>query len=112
MFSGGGVTRGQSLVGEEMEGWVTRHPFIDRESPVLTAEYVTMESGTGCVHTAPGHGLDDYLTGQANGLETYCPLDDNGCYVDDGQIPEHLVGISVLEKASGFKPQIKRFSKY
>ncbi len=96
-----GATRGQSLVGEEMEGWVTRHPFIDRDSPVLTAEYVTMESGTGCVHTAPGHGLDDYLTGQANGLETYCPLDDNGCYVDDGQIPEQLVGISVLEKASG-----------
>ena len=96
-----GVARGQSLVGEDMEGWVARHPFIDRDSPVLTAEYVTMESGTGCVHTAPGHGLDDYLTGQANGLETYCPLDDNGCYVDDGQIPEQLVGISVLEKASG-----------
>ena len=83
-----------------MEGWVARHPFIDRDSPVLNAEYVTMESGTGCVHTAPGHGLDDYLSGQANG-KTYCPLDDNGCYVDDGQIPKELVGISVYEKASG-----------
>jgi len=96
-----GITKGESLLGEEMVGWVARHPFVERDSPVLAAEYVTMESGTGCVHTAPGHGLDDYLTGKANGLETYCPLDDNGCYVDDGQIPEGLVGISVLEKASG-----------
>ncbi|MBN38380.1 MAG: isoleucine--tRNA ligase [Opitutae bacterium] len=96
-----GMSIGDSLLGEDMIGWVARHPFIERDSPVLAAEYVTMESGTGCVHTAPGHGLDDYLTGQVNGLETYCPLDDNGCYVDDGQIPERLVGVSVLEKASG-----------
>ena len=96
-----GMSIGDSLLGEDMVGWVARHPFIERDSPVLAAEYVTMESGTGCVHTAPGHGLDDYLTGQVNGLETYCPLDDNGCYVDDGQIPERLVGVSVLEKASG-----------
>ena len=96
-----GITKGESLTGEEMVGWVARHPFIERDSPILAAEYVTMDSGTGCVHTAPGHGLDDYLTGQANGLETYCPLDDNGCYVNDGEIPEELIGISVLEKASG-----------
>jgi isoleucyl-tRNA synthetase len=96
-----GITMGESLSGEEMVGWVARHPFIERDSPILAAEYVTMDSGTGCVHTAPGHGLDDYLTGQANGLDTYCPLDDNGCYVDDGEIPEELIGTSVLEKASG-----------
>ena len=84
-----------------MTSWVTQHPFIDRESPVVSAEYVTTESGTGCVHIAPGHGLDDYITGLENKLEVYCPLDDNGCYVDDGQIPSNLVGVSVLEKASG-----------
>ena len=70
----------------------TEHPFIDRISPVVSAEYVTTESGTGCVHIAPGHGLDDYITGLQNGLEVYCPLDDNGCYVDDGQIPQSTCG--------------------
>ena len=92
---------GEKLLGSEMTSWVTQHPFIDRESPVVSAEYVTTESGTGCVHIAPGHGLDDYITGLENKLEVYCPLDDNGCYVDDGQISSHLVGVSVLEKASG-----------
>ena len=61
------------------------------------ADYVTTESGTGCVHTAPGHGLDDYLTGMQNGLDIYCPIDDSGCYIDDGQVPSELVGLSVLE---------------
>jgi len=92
---------GEKLLGSEMTSWVTQHPFIDRESPVVSAEYVTTESGTGCVHIAPGHGLDDYITGLENKLEVYCPLDDNGCYVDDGQIPSNLVGVSVLEKAYG-----------
>ena len=93
--------KGQSVVGDELVSHEAEHPFIDRISPVVSAEYVTTESGTGCVHIAPGHGLDDYITGLQNGLEVYCPLDDNGCYVDDGKIPQQLVGISVLEKASG-----------
>jgi isoleucyl-tRNA synthetase len=83
--------------GETLEGLRTRHPFIDRESPVVLAEYVTLESGTGCVHTAPGHGLEDYQTGLKYGLEIYCPINDDGCYENDGQIPEDLVGKSVLE---------------
>jgi isoleucyl-tRNA synthetase len=86
------------IKGEKLEGLVTKHPFIERESPVLLAEYVTTESGTGCVHTAPGHGLEDYQTGLKYGLEIYCPVDDDGCYVDDGQIPEALVGVTVLER--------------
>ena len=92
---------GESMTGEELSRWKTQHPFIDRESPILTAEYVTMESGTGCVHIAPGHGLDDYMTGIENGLEVYCPLTDDGTYVDDGMVPSELVGVSVLEKSSG-----------
>lgn len=83
--------------GRELEGTQTEHPFINRASPIVLAEYVTTEAGTGCVHTAPGHGTDDYITGQTYGLEAYCPLDDQGRYVDDGQIPEDLVGITVLE---------------
>ena len=93
--------KGRSVLGSDMVSWVAKHPFIDRMSPVVSAEYVTTESGTGCVHIAPGHGLDDYLTGLQNNLDVYCPLDDNGCYVDDGMIPPALVGVSVLEKASG-----------
>jgi isoleucyl-tRNA synthetase len=93
--------KGQSKLGDEMTSWEGQHPFINRKSPVVTAEYVTMESGTGCVHIAPGHGLDDYITGLENSLEVYCPLDDNGCYLKDGQIPTRLEGISVLEKTDG-----------
>lgn len=96
-----GAVSEYEIRGEEMKGWITDHPFIERGSPLLMAEYVTMETGTGCVHIAPGHGLDDYLTGTANGLEVYCPLDDNGCYANDGKIPVDLVGLSVLEKGNG-----------
>ncbi len=97
------VVTGATCLGSELAGQVTKHPFIDRESPVVSAEYVTMDTGTGCVHIAPGHGLDDYLTGLEHGLEIYCPLDDGGKYVDDGQIPKELIGISVLEKNEGSK---------
>ncbi|MCH2073705.1 MAG: isoleucine--tRNA ligase [Puniceicoccaceae bacterium] len=86
-----------NYIGAQMEKLDARHPFINRPSPLLLADYVTTESGTGCVHTAPGHGLDDYITGINNGLEVYCPLDDDGCYVADGQVPTELVGLSVLD---------------
>ncbi len=90
-----------SIKGEKLEGLRNQHPFIDRESPIVLAEYVTLETGTGCVHTAPGHGHDDYITGLKYGLEVYSPLDENSRYVDDGQIPESLVGKSVFEKKNG-----------
>ena len=88
------------FTGSRMERLEARHPFIDRASPILLADYVTTESGTGCVHTAPGHGLDDYITGINNGIEIYSPLDDAGRYVDDGRIPAELVGLSVLENGA------------
>jgi len=88
----------KTIVGKDLEKIEARHPFIDRPSPILLAEYVTTESGTGCVHTAPGHGQEDYMTGLNYGLDIYCPLDDKGCYADDGQVPAELVGLSVLEK--------------
>ena len=75
-----------------------RHPFIDRAVACRTiADYVTTESGTGAVHTAPGHGAEDYQTGLHYGLEIYCPVADNGTYVDDGRIPAELVGVTTLE---------------
>jgi isoleucyl-tRNA synthetase len=86
-----------SVKGEALEHLATRHPLVDRASPIVLADYVTTESGTGCVHTAPGHGADDYLTGLNYNLEIYCPVGDDGCYVDDGQVPAELVGLSCLE---------------
>jgi isoleucyl-tRNA synthetase len=60
-----------------------RHPIYDRTSLIVLGDYVTLEAGTGCVHTAPGHGQDDYLTGLRYGLEIYNPVDDHGCYLPD-----------------------------
>lgn len=94
-----GAKRHKIHEGKDLEGLKARHPFIDRESPVVFAEYVTTDTGTGCVHIAPGHGLDDYLTGLNYGLDVYSPIDDRGCYIDDGKIPSRLVGLSVLETA-------------
>jgi len=87
----------QTIRGADLEGLQTRHPFIDRASPVVLGDYVTTESGTGCVHTAPGHGLDDYHTGLKYGLEIYCPVGNDGRYLDDGRIPPELVGLTTLE---------------
>ncbi len=58
---------------------------------------MTTENGTGCVHTAPGHGSEDYLTGLKYGLEIYCPVGDDGRYLDDGRIPADLAGLTCLE---------------
>jgi isoleucyl-tRNA synthetase len=87
----------QVLPGTALEKLAPRHPFIDRASPVVLADYVTTESGTGCVHTAPGHGAEDYLTGLKYGLEIYCPVGDDGRYLDDGRVPADLVGLTTLE---------------
>ncbi|MDR2675252.1 MAG: isoleucine--tRNA ligase [Opitutaceae bacterium] len=83
--------------GASLENLAPRHPFIDRASPVVLADYVTTASGTGCVHTAPGHGAEDYLTGLKYKLPIYCPVGDDGRYLDDGLIPADLVGLTTLE---------------
>jgi isoleucyl-tRNA synthetase len=85
------------IKGQSLEGLSARHPFIDRASPVVLADYVTTDSGTGCVHTAPGHGMDDYQTGLKYGLEIYCPVGADGKYLDDGRVPTDLVGLTTLE---------------
>ena len=83
-----GVCRGADLCGIEY-----RHPFIDRIGRVVEADYVTLEDGTGLVHTAPGHGQEDYRTGQREGLDVYCPVTADGTY--DDTVPEWLVGKSI-----------------
>ena len=60
-----------------------RHPFIDRPSLLMLGDHVTLEAGTGAVHTAPGHGYEDYVIGMKYGLETYCPVDNRGHFTKD-----------------------------
>lgn len=71
-----------SFKGKEIENLSYGHPFGLREGRVVLADYVSMEEGTGCVHTAPGHGQDDHVTGQAYGLETIMPVDERGFFTD------------------------------
>ncbi|MGE5702233.1 MAG: isoleucine--tRNA ligase [Clostridia bacterium] len=68
----------ESFKGSDLEGVVTQHPFYDRESPLLLGEHVTLDAGTGCVHTAPGHGEDDFAMGMKYGLGILCPVDHEG----------------------------------
>ncbi|MDR1457114.1 MAG: isoleucine--tRNA ligase [Puniceicoccales bacterium] len=82
--------------GTQLDGASVRHPFIDRIGIVLAADFVTNDTGTGCVHIAPGHGMEDYILGTRHGLEVYSPIGDDGCYMADGRMPEQLIGVSVL----------------
>jgi isoleucyl-tRNA synthetase len=70
------------IKGAQLEGLRFRHPLYDRDSVGVLAEYVTLEQGTGAVHTAPGHGADDFLTGAKYGLEIYAPVDAGGHFLE------------------------------
>ncbi len=80
--------------GRELEGLRTRHPLYDRESVIVLADYVTLDAGTGCVHTAPGHGQEDYETGVRYGLDVYAPVDDEGRFTQD---VEFFAGMHVFK---------------
>ena len=72
--------------GEALEGQRLQHPFYSRQVPIILGEHVTTESGTGAVHTAPGHGHDDYIVGQKYGLDVLNPVGDNGVYLPNTEI--------------------------
>lgn len=73
-----------TVKGSELEYITTAHPFLDRESLVIVGEHVTLESGTGCVHTAPGHGVDDYnVCLNYPEIPVICPVDSNGVLTDE-----------------------------
>lgn len=76
-----------TVLGADMERATCRHPFLDRDSLLILAEFVTTDTGTGCVHTAPGHGADDFVAGRRYGLDIYAPVDDHGCFTSD--VPEY-----------------------
>jgi len=77
-----------------LERVILSHPFINRDSLVVLGNYVTLDQGTGCVHTAPGHGEEDYVTGLKYGLEIYSPVDSRGRFIDN--IP-YFAGMQVFE---------------
>ena len=69
--------------GKSLEGLLLQHPFYDRQVPIILGEHVTTEAGTGAVHTAPGHGQDDYLVGQRYGLPIDNPVDEQGKFLPE-----------------------------
>ena len=73
----------QRFKGQELEMITCKHPLYDRESLVILGDHVTAEAGTGCVHTAPGFGMDDFIVGQKYGLDIYCNVDEHGCMMED-----------------------------
>jgi isoleucyl-tRNA synthetase len=83
-----------ALPGADLDGTVCRHPWIERDIRVVTADFVAMDTGTGLVHIAPGHGEEDYELGRRMGLKIYNPVDDDGRF-----IPEvtHFAGLTVWE---------------
>ena len=105
----------QEVKGEALDRVVAQHPFYDRESLVMVGEHVTAEAGTGCVHTAPGHGEDDYHISKQYGLPILSPVDNSGCYTDEAPgfegvfyndanklITEKLKEVGALEKLNFF----------
>ncbi len=85
---------GKSFKGKELEGSVAKHPFYDRESIVILGDHVTAEAGTGCVHTAPGHGQDDYIVGLQYHLPILSPVNERAEFTDE--VPEYQ-GIHVFK---------------
>ncbi|MEH2451969.1 isoleucine--tRNA ligase [Nostoc sp.] len=88
------LTLKATFKGNDLEHTTYRHPLYDRESPIVVGgDYITTESGTGLVHTAPGHGQEDYIVGQRYGLPILAPVDDNGNFTEEaGQ----FAGLNVL----------------
>jgi isoleucyl-tRNA synthetase len=94
-----------TIPGRQLEGLKARHPWIDRDSVFVLADYVTLEDGTGCVHTAPGHGYDDYLTGMHYGLDIYTPVDDEGKFTAG---VERYAGLNVFEANPRINADMRR----
>ena len=92
------LARKATVKGAVLAGLTYRHPLLDRTSPlVIGGDYITTESGTGLVHTAPGHGVDDFHTGQKNGLPVLCPVDEAGTLTEEAGA---FAGLNVLKDAN------------
>ncbi len=108
-FGWGNYKTIKRVKGKDFEGLKAQHPiFDDKDSVFVLADYVTLEQGTGCVHTAPGHGEDDYLTGLKYNLEVYAPVDNEGKF--DKTVPKYQ-GIHVFKANSMIKEDLKKEGK-
>src|SRR5271155_2315001 len=87
--------------GAKLEGAIFHHPFLDRDSLGVLGDHVTLEQGTGAVHTAPGHGQEDFEIGVKYGLPIYCPVDPGGRFYHAegaaGRLPEEIIGKTVWQ---------------
>lgn len=88
----------------DLENLEAKHPIYERPSVIVLASYVTLEAGTGCVHTAPGHGREDYETGLVYHLDAYSPVDDSGCFTPD---VEYFAGLNVFEANRPINEKLK-----
>lgn len=86
------------LMGQDLLSFKYISPISNELCPVLEADYVTRENGTGLVHTAPGHGTDDYMTGVKNNINIFSPVDKYGKFTDD--VPERFQGLNVLKEGN------------
>ncbi len=84
----------KTVKGKELEGYILAHPFYDRESMIILGDHVTLDAGTGLVHTAPGHGEEDYIAGMKYHLSIYSPVDDDGKFLPN---VEYFGGMHVFE---------------
>ncbi len=84
----------QQFKGKELEFLKAQHPFLNQSSLLMIGNHVTLDAGTGCVHTAPGHGMDDYKVGLKYGLPVYSPVDEKGCFTSE--VPE-FEGIHIFK---------------
>ncbi len=94
--------------GAELEGLKLQHPFYEREVPIILGDHVTTEAGTGAVHTAPGHGQDDYVVGMRYGIAVHNPVGGDGCFLPDTELfagehvfvaNEHVIDVLKLRGA-------------
>ncbi len=87
--------------GSRLEGAIFRHPFLERDSLGILAEHVTLDQGTGAVHTAPGHGQEDFEVAARYGLPVFCPVDPGGKFFHAegaaGRLPEEIIGKTVWQ---------------
>jgi isoleucyl-tRNA synthetase len=97
----------KTIPGSALEGLEAAHPFLPRNATIYTAGFVTLDTGTGCVHIAPGHGEDDYQLGMERGLALLSPVDDYGRYTEECGVPA-LVGQNVFEANAGIIELLKQ----
>nr|MBU1328383.1 isoleucine--tRNA ligase [Candidatus Omnitrophota bacterium] len=93
----GDITK--TVKGKDLEGMIASHPFLNRPSKVVLADYVSNEDGTGCVHIAPGHGQEDYEVGLKYNLPVIMPVDEKGRFkkIDSFEVPDEIVCKPILE---------------